>query len=85
MTEAMTHRDIQEFLGAYALDAVEEEERRTVERHLTICPECRSEVVDHREVAARLAPATAGPPGLWTAFRQQLAASRILLEEDDRE
>ncbi len=82
----MTHPEIQESLGVYALDAVEGEERRIVEHHLATCPECRFEVVEHREVAARLASVTsAGPVGLWTALQRRLTAPCILLEDDDRE
>src|SRR5690606_35755181 len=57
--------DVDEFtelLGAYALDAVEPDEREAVERHLADCPRCRSEVAEHREVAAYLAHAGTDAP-----------------------
>jgi hypothetical protein len=65
--ERMTdHEQIQEMLGAYALDAVEPEERDEIERHLADCPRCRAEVADHREVAGLLGYAGSdAPPGLW--------------------
>jgi anti-sigma factor RsiW len=65
--ERMTdHEQIQEMLGAYALDAVEPEERDEIERHLETCPRCRAEVADHREVAGLLGYAGSdAPPGLW--------------------
>jgi anti-sigma factor RsiW len=65
--ERMTdHEQIQEMLGAYALDAVEPEERDEIERHLADCPRCRAEVAEHREVAGLLGYAGSdAPPGLW--------------------
>ena len=47
----LTHEDIQELLGAYALHAVDPDEAELVERHLETCPRCRAEVEGHREVA----------------------------------
>ena len=51
----MTHDELQSLLGAYALDAVEDDEARAVERHLQECPRCRAEVANHRETAALMA------------------------------
>jgi anti-sigma-K factor RskA/putative zinc finger protein len=63
---SLTHDEIQELLGAYALDAVDEQERDVVELHLRECPRCRAEVAEHREVAALLAHGgTAAPDGVW--------------------
>jgi anti-sigma factor RsiW len=50
----MNHEEVQELLGAFALDAVEDEEAEAVELHLMECPRCRAEVASHREVAALL-------------------------------
>lgn len=62
----LTHLEIQELLGVYALDAVSPEEADLVEVHLRDCPRCRAEVADHREVAASLAHVgSSAPPGLW--------------------
>jgi hypothetical protein len=62
----VTHDPVEELLGAYALDAVDDDERRTVEAHLATCPRCRAEVDQHREVAARLAePGAPAPDGVW--------------------
>jgi anti-sigma-K factor RskA len=62
----MTHDEIAELLGAYALDAVDADERELIEDHLRECPRCRDEVAQHREVAAHLAYAGAdAPDGLW--------------------
>ncbi|MFI7146872.1 anti-sigma factor domain-containing protein [Nonomuraea sp. NPDC050022] len=54
-------------VGAYALDAVDDElERRHFEDHLTGCAECALEVAAFAETAARLGSAVAvePPPGL---------------------
>ncbi|MDQ4005786.1 MAG: anti-sigma factor [Actinomycetota bacterium] len=60
------HREIQDLLGAYALDAVELTERAAIEAHLAECPMCRAEVAEHLETAAMLA-ASGGqaPEGVW--------------------
>lgn len=63
----MGHDEIAELLGAYALDAVEPDERDAIEAHLAGCPQCAAEVADHREVAAMLAYTGApAPEGVWT-------------------
>jgi len=62
----LTHAALAELLGAYALDAVDAEEAEAIEAHLTVCPRCRDEVRDHREVASLLAyTGEVAPPGLW--------------------
>ncbi|MCU1396730.1 MAG: hypothetical protein JWM34_5158 [Ilumatobacteraceae bacterium] len=58
--------DMDELLGAYALDAVSEEERRAVEDYLLANPRARAEVQEHREVATMLAwSGMDAPEGLW--------------------
>lgn len=72
MNRPIPHTEIQELLGAFALDAVDEHEAAAIEAHLATCPRCRDEVRDHREVASLLAYAgTSAPDGLW----ERLAAS----------
>jgi anti-sigma factor RsiW len=62
----LRHDQVEELLGAYALDAVTAEERIEVEAHLATCPRCRNEVDAHREVAAHLAQGgAAAPDHLW--------------------
>jgi anti-sigma-K factor RskA len=46
--------DIHGLVGAYAVDAVDEQERRAFEQHLAECPECRAEVASLREAAQQL-------------------------------
>lgn len=50
------HERIQELLGVYAADAVDPDEAREVERHLSECASCATEVEEHRETLALLAP-----------------------------
>lgn len=66
MTVDLSHRDIEELLGAYALDALEPDEAVEVSDHLLECPRCRAEVAEHREVAALLAHSGGDAPAeLW--------------------
>lgn len=72
-TVDLTHDDIAELLGAYALDAVDADERDLVEAHLATCPRCAAEVAEHREVAAMLAhPGAPAPEGIWTRIQDSL-------------
>ncbi|HEX3425675.1 MAG TPA: zf-HC2 domain-containing protein [Acidimicrobiales bacterium] len=60
------HAELQELLGAYALDAVDPEEAAVIELHLATCPRCRTELAEHREVAALLGYAGGSAPrGVW--------------------
>jgi anti-sigma factor RsiW len=66
MSSQLSHRQIEELLGAFALDAVEGPERDAVEAHLAGCPRCRAEVAGYRETAAMLAHGGArAPEGIW--------------------
>lgn len=71
MTEGDAFTDL---LGAYALDAVDPDERAAIERHLTDCPRCRAEVAEHREVASFLSHTGApAPEGVWDKIAAELA------------
>ena len=48
--------------GAYAVNALTEDEREEFERHLAQCPSCAQEVLELRETAARIGAATATEP-----------------------
>lgn len=66
MMSELGHQEAEELLGAYVLDAVDPDERRAVEEHLARCPRCRSEVDNHREVAAALGNTSAEAPSeVW--------------------
>ena len=55
--------DIHGLVGAYAVDAIDEQERSAFELHLAECPECQAEVVSLREAAAQLSlMSEAAPP-----------------------
>ena len=65
--------EIEELLGAYALDAVDPEERVLVEEHLASCPRCRAELADHLAVAALLGNTGApAPAGVWSRIVDSL-------------
>jgi hypothetical protein len=67
------HEQVQELLGAYALDAVEAAERAAVEAHLAECPRCRAEVAEHLETAALLAAGGGqAPDGVWDRISGEL-------------
>lgn len=69
----LTHLEIEELLGVYALDAVSPAEADLIEVHLRDCPRCRAEVADHREVAASLAHVgSSAPPGVWSRIAGSL-------------
>jgi len=69
----MTHSEIEELLGVYALDAVDGPEALVVEEHLVDCPRCRAEVQGYRDVAALLGNAGGvAPEGLWERIAGEL-------------
>ena len=73
----MTHEELQELLGAYALDAVEPDEAVQLEAHLAECPSCQAEVAAHRETAAKLGNAGGEtPPQLWDRIAVDLSTGR---------
>ena len=80
MTE-LSADELQGLLGAYALDAVSDDEREQVERYLERSPRARAEVAELRETAAFLAHAgTDAPPGLWDRISQGLGSA----EEEEK-
>ncbi len=75
LTEAQ-HQEIQELLGAYALDAVDRETAAMIESHLDECVKCSIEVAQHHEVAGLLANSGGpSPAGLWDGIANQLDGS----------
>jgi len=50
-------------LAVYAVDALEPNERATVEAHLAGCASCRAELAEHLDTLARLTEAFAPPAG----------------------
>jgi anti-sigma-K factor RskA len=72
--------DIHALSGAYAVDAVDDIERASFERHLASCPTCRAEVASLREASALLADAatTIPPPALRDAVLSDITRVRPL-------
>jgi len=66
--------------GAYALDALDDDERAVFEEHLHSCPECTEEVRGLRNAAAELSHLTevGPPPQLRAAVLGAVAQSRPL-------
>lgn len=68
-----THQELEELIGAYALDAVDGDERSLVEAHLVGCPRCRNEVTNHRETIVLLAnTGTDAPENVWARISEAL-------------
>jgi anti-sigma-K factor RskA len=57
----MAQSEIHDQAAAYALDALDPEDRWTYERHLDTCDRCREEVAALRDIAGELAYAAEGP------------------------
>lgn len=78
---ALRHPDVEDLLGAYALDALDADEQDAVDHHLRDCPRCRAEVADFRETAALLAfGGTEAPPGVWEKIQASLEEAPPRLE-----
>jgi hypothetical protein len=81
MSGTFSHQAIEELLGAFALDAVDDDERDLVEAHLAGCPRCRAEVEGHRETAALLAQGgERAPEGVWDRITEALDESPPALD-----
>ena len=75
------HDEVQELLGAFALDALEPEEADAVDVHVRDCPRCRAEVEEYREAAAMLAfGGVTAPPGVWERIQASLEEAPPKLE-----
>jgi hypothetical protein len=67
------HRQAAELLGAFALDALEDDEASQVRDHVDRCGACQAELADHREVLSLLTTAWAPPPsGVWDRIAADL-------------
>jgi anti-sigma-K factor RskA len=69
--------------GAYAVNALDADERQRFEKHLEVCPECRAEVRSFSETAALMAEAQAEtpPPSLRDSVLSGIASVRPLPPE----
>jgi anti-sigma-K factor RskA len=77
MNTPMNDPELDALLGAYALDALDGEERALVEEYMQHNPRARAEVDELRESAAALALAPVGdlraPDGLWEKISASIA------------
>ena len=62
MSRELSHEEVVDLLGAYALDALEPAELQVVDRHVQGCQACLAEVAEHREVAGLLTPGLGQAP-----------------------
>ncbi|MGB3733489.1 MAG: anti-sigma factor [Ilumatobacter sp.] len=75
MGESDDTYELDELLGAYALDAVDAGERDRVEDYLRINPKAAAEVQEHREVATMLAfTGMDAPADLWSKITAEIDA-----------
>ncbi|WP_086818952.1 anti-sigma factor domain-containing protein [Allokutzneria sp. NRRL B-24872] len=72
--------DVHTLTGAYAMNALDEIERREFERHMAVCPDCEQETRELERTAAHLgmATATAPPPGLRSKVLAEVSRTRQL-------
>jgi anti-sigma factor RsiW len=57
----MTHQELRDMTSAFALDALDIDERAALDAHLPRCEACRDAVASHRQVSELLAYA---PPAI---------------------
>ena len=73
MDRTMSHDEIAQLLGAFALDAVDPDEADAIRAHLTECPRCAAEVAEHWEVTGLIANAGVDAPAeLWDRIAAQI-------------
>lgn len=72
--------DVHALAAAYALNAVDADERETFERHLATCEDCRREVAELSEVTVSLSEDLAVEPP--PALREQLLAQIATTPQD---
>ena len=75
----MADRSLHDQLAAYALDALDDDERSAFEAHLAGCENCRADLDDFRRTTSLLAYGSEGPPPPPESLRERV------LEEARRE
>ena len=74
MARELSNQELDDLLGAFALDAVDGDEREQVEEYLRRSPRARAAVAEYRETAALLAhTGTEVPPSLWERIEGSVA------------
>ncbi|HZP28648.1 MAG TPA: anti-sigma factor [Acidimicrobiia bacterium] len=81
MDPELSDQEMEDLLAAYAIDAVDDDERALVERYLATHPDAAAEVQSFRHAAAFLAY-TGGPvpDGVWDSLAPALADRRRRVE-----
>jgi hypothetical protein len=76
MDRELTPEEIAELLPAYALDAVDDDERALIDRYLERTPAARDDVAE-LQVAASMLAQTGGPPpeGVWERLETIISAT----------
>ena len=76
----MNHEEIKDRLNDYGDGLLPEDERRTVERHLEGCEECREEVRSLRSLLSDLAalPIVAPERDLWPDILERIGEKRVV-------
>ena len=76
MDRELTPEELAELLPAYALDALDDDERALVDRHLARSADARDEVAELQVAASMLAHAGGPPPeGVWEKLESMIAES----------
>ncbi|WP_306206986.1 anti-sigma factor [Actinoplanes sp. RD1] len=80
----MTSNDVHSLVGAYVLDAVDEEDRAAFEQHVAGCSACQVELAELRETASRMADSTWSipPPRLRAEVMGAIKRTRQLPPAD---
>lgn len=76
MTDPERHFRVQDLLGVYILEAVEEAERRDVEDHLQHCDVCRKELADLGDAVSLLPERPETSDELWKRIMAQVRDRR---------
>jgi anti-sigma-K factor RskA len=71
--------EMHDWVGAYAVDALDDPERDAFERHLAECPACSEELAGYREVLASVADtqAVVPPAGAWEGVARRIGGGDI--------
>jgi hypothetical protein len=78
MDRAMSHDELSQLLGAFALDAVDPDEADIIRLHLAECPRCASEVAEHWEVTGLIANAGIDAPAeIWDRIAARIGDTRV--------
>jgi anti-sigma-K factor RskA len=73
VSDLQQHEEIAALIGAYVLDAVDDEERAAVEAHLGICPICRDEADSLRATIGMMAnEGGPAPMAIWERIEAAL-------------